>query len=407
MKLSQYDATFLVAIHKYLAKCLKARYIDQSTYHLRRELLEYDMPIDSEFLKEPNPFGYYWANYYHRMWQSWWYTSKKAYNANKVEAPIPNSYAVQRLHDLLHKDAKHQTGTASSEHSARYSRGGRHSKRKVSKRSRTARRTSRFIKNGGSAAEPQSIEDDLIAQIIYMQNQSWNRGEGAPDRERFMTQDRHIADLLLQYKTLGYNEQRLKNKFEVNLDNCKKIQRENQGEAIIQPFDRENKYQQAHWAWLVEQKKLHSEPNDYSAFKTRVESIKQTNEALTAELTKLDKEFAENTKSFTTPYTWFTRPKPSIWYYPKELYKTKKRTIEWLIAKLPKKETAPLTFTADSASSSSSAVKSDVSAAIIDELKALEMSLGPNAAASIAKARERLLARVAEADSSSSTHRYS
>jgi hypothetical protein len=58
---------------------------------------------------------------------------------------------------------------------------------------------------------------------------------------------------------------------------------------------------------------------------------------------------------------------------------------------------------ADSASSSSSAVKSDFSAAIIDELKALEMSLGPSAAASIAKARERLLARVAEADSSSST----
>ena len=55
--------------------------------------------------------------------------------------------------------------------------------------------------------------------------------------------------------------------------------------------------------------------------------------------------------------------------------------------------------TADSAASSTSAVKSEVSSAIIDEMKALEASLGPSAAASIAKARERLLARVADADS--------
>ena len=55
--------------------------------------------------------------------------------------------------------------------------------------------------------------------------------------------------------------------------------------------------------------------------------------------------------------------------------------------------------TADSAASSTSAVKSEVSSAIVEEMKALETSLGPSAAASLAKARERLLARVAEADS--------
>jgi hypothetical protein len=56
--------------------------------------------------------------------------------------------------------------------------------------------------------------------------------------------------------------------------------------------------------------------------------------------------------------------------------------------------------TADSAASTSSTVKSEASAAIIEELKVLEASLGPSAAASIARTRERLLARVAEADSS-------
>jgi hypothetical protein len=56
--------------------------------------------------------------------------------------------------------------------------------------------------------------------------------------------------------------------------------------------------------------------------------------------------------------------------------------------------------TADSAAASSSAVKSEVSAAIVEELKALEASLGANAAPTIARARERLLARVAQADSS-------
>jgi hypothetical protein len=56
--------------------------------------------------------------------------------------------------------------------------------------------------------------------------------------------------------------------------------------------------------------------------------------------------------------------------------------------------------TADSAASSCSAVRSEASAAIIEELKALEASLGPSAAASIARTRDRLLARVAEADSS-------
>jgi hypothetical protein len=58
--------------------------------------------------------------------------------------------------------------------------------------------------------------------------------------------------------------------------------------------------------------------------------------------------------------------------------------------------------TADSAASSSSAVKSEISAAIVEELMSLEAALGSSAAASIARARERLLARVAQADSSSS-----
>ena len=56
---------------------------------------------------------------------------------------------------------------------------------------------------------------------------------------------------------------------------------------------------------------------------------------------------------------------------------------------------------ADSSASSCSAVKSEASAAIVEELKALEAALGPASSAAIAKTRERLLARVAEADSSS------
>ena len=200
--------------------------------------------------------------------------------------------------------------------------------RQVLKRSRIARKPSRFIKNGGDPTE-----DDLIAQIIYYQDVSWNHSdERGPPPERFMREDRHISDLVLQYKTLHYNEQKLRTKYEANEKRCR-----NPSTHTHRSYDGDNIYVIAHKVWL-RQDIANKERNDieYKSFKTRVESIAQNNDALTKELTDLEREYAEFKRTFPNPYTWLPGPpKPSSYHLPKLLYVNKIRLVNKLLSEIP------------------------------------------------------------------------
>jgi len=196
-----------------------------------------------------------------------------------------------------------------------------------------SRKNNRFIKRGGSAAEPQPNEDALLHEIMYYRNQA-NTDDYADNSytphykgmvgtdvivDRYYT---HASDLISQYKSLNYNEQKLKAAYDI-------------------PLVRDQQYNETlsrtkHGEWLrnMDARKAMNDA-ELAAFKAKIDAI-TNREVLHAELTELDKNIPY--------YTWFNaKPYMADKHLSSmtKLYRGKKQLIESRLKLLQRPVTPP------------------------------------------------------------------
>ena len=169
---------------------------------------------------------------------------------------------------------------------------------KYNKKSRKTYKNNRFIKKGGSAAEPQPSEDALLHEIMYYRNQAntddYADNTGMPHYKGMVSTadivDRyytHASDLISQYKSLNYNEQKLKVAYDIPL-----VRNQQYNETL-------SRTKHGEWIQNMAARKATND-SELAAFKAKIDDITNPVE-LHAEFLKLEQNIPY--------YAWFN-PEP-------------------------------------------------------------------------------------------------
>ncbi len=209
--------------------------------------------------------------------------------------------------------------------------------KKYNKKSQKTYKNNRFIKKGGSAAEPQPSEDALLHEIMYYRNKAntddYADNSNTPHYKGMIPTNvivdlyyTHASDLISQYKSLNYNEQKLKT-------------------AYDSPLVRDQQYNETlsrtkHGEWIQNMAaRKATNDSELAAFKAKIDDITNPVE-LHAEFLKLEQNIPY--------YAWFN---PEPYNADKHLssmtilYRGKKQLIESRLQLLQRPVTPPAAVT--------------------------------------------------------------